>query len=52
VQQSAAELFFGRMEAQLHSSNILSACNDERIEALSRDRLRGIVTVNVQAGAT
>jgi hypothetical protein len=39
------------MEPQFRHS-ALSACNDERIEALSRDRLRGIVTINVQAGAT
>jgi hypothetical protein len=41
-------------ERQLHTSTIsaLNACIDERIEPLSPDKLRGIVTLKVKAGAT
>ena len=49
----AVERLGARTEPQLHTSIIwaLNVCIDERIEPLSPGKLRGIVTLNVRAGA-
>jgi hypothetical protein len=49
----AVERSGARTEPQLHTSIIwaLNVCIDERIEPLSPDKLRDIVTLNVRAGA-
>jgi hypothetical protein len=49
----AVKLLGARTEPQLHTSIIsaLNACIDERIEPLSPDKLRGIVTFTAPAGA-